>query len=232
MSRPMQPRVAIQAMRRLIADPEQTHEVFTIVRALSGPSIQRGYQRFADTETGQQIVREQRDILTVLRDQDYLASLPADSLGRHYLHFILSENLSAEGLVDASNAEGYDDLEPKVALFARRQRDTHDLFHTLTRYGRDQLGEACLLAFTYAQTKNRGIGFICLVGLAKLAQTHGAGVFRAGWRAYRDGKRSAWLPGLDWESLLAEPIDSVRRTLRIVEPTEYQEVLHVSPTPA
>ena len=44
----------------------------------------------------------------------------------------------------------------------------HDLWHVVTGYGRDELGEACLLAFTYAQNKNRGVGFIAFVGCFKL----------------------------------------------------------------
>ena len=40
----------------------------------------------------------------------------------------------------------------------------HDLWHVTTGYGRDALGELSLLAFTYAQEKNRGIGAIVLYG--------------------------------------------------------------------
>jgi ubiquinone biosynthesis protein COQ4 len=33
----------------------------------------------------------------------------------------------------------------------------HDIWHVLTGYRRDALGEACLVAFSYAQT--RGLGW-------------------------------------------------------------------------
>ncbi len=221
MQQRLQPLVALRAIRRLIADPEQTQEVFTIIRALSGPALRDGYQRFAETETGKQVLRGQRSLLDTLSDQDHLEQLPADSLGRHYLGYLRSEGLTATGLVDASNEDDYDELGPNMALFARRQRDMHDLWHALSQYGRDELGEALLLAFTYAQTKNRGIGFICFVGLCKLAEHYGAGVFSAGWRAYRDGKRAAWLPAQDWETLLTLPIEDVRRQLRLPEPDLY-----------
>ena len=92
----------------------------------------------------------------------------------------------------------------------------------MTQYGRDELGEACLLAFTYAQTKNRGVGVICLAGCFKLSEYYGFGVFKAAWQAYRDGKRAAWLPGQDWEALLRLPIHEVRQTLGIREPQDYQ----------
>ena len=196
----VQPIVALKAIRRLIADPEQTQEVFTIIRALSGPSLQLGYERFAATGVGQRILREEIDLLDTLQNRDYLESLPANSLGRHYLQFVRTENLSAAGLVDASDPAHIDELEGNLARFANRQRDMHDLWHTLTGYGRDTLGELCLLSFTYAQTQNRGVGFICLVGAQKLRAEYGNGVYKAAWRAYRDGKQAAWLAAEDWEA--------------------------------
>jgi ubiquinone biosynthesis protein COQ4 len=221
---PMQPLVALQALRRLIADPEQTQEVFTVIRALSGPALQDGYIRFADTEVGQRILREGIDLLDTLQDQESLAALPANTLGRHYLNFVTSQNISADGLVEASEDGEFNQLEGGIKRFGMRQRDMHDLWHTLTQYGRDELGEVCLLAFTYAQTKNRGVGVICLTGCFKLAEHYGMGVFKAAWRAYRDGKKAAWLPAQDWEHLLTLPIDQVRQTLHLRAPEEYQEL--------
>jgi len=221
---PMQPLVALQALRRLIADPEQTQEVFTVIRALSGPALQNGYIRFADTAVGQRVLREKIDLLDTLQDQESLAALPANTLGRHYLNFVTSQNISADGLVEASEDGEFNQLEGGIKRFGMRQRDMHDLWHTLTQYGRDELGEVCLLAFTYAQTKNRGIGVICLTGCIKLAEHYGMGVFKAAWRAYRDGKKAAWLPAQDWEHLLTLPIDQVRQTLHLQAPEEYQEL--------
>lgn len=228
----LQPIVAFKALRRLIADPQQTHEVFTIIRALSGPALRNGYMRFASTEIGRTVLREKRSLLATLQDRDTLASLAPDSLGRTYLDWAIAEGLTANDLVEASAEGEFSQLEESIALFGMRQRDMHDLWHTLTQYGRDELGEACLLAFTYAQTKNRGVGVICLAGLAKLAQTYGAGAFRAGWKAYRDGARAKWMPGEDWEALLAQPVDDVRRQLRLTEPASYWQLRAPLPTAA
>jgi len=217
----MQPIVALRAIRRLLADPEQTHEVFTVIRALSGPALQNAYMRFADTEVGRDVLAQDIDLLDTLNDRDMLGALPPSTLGRRYLQFVTSEDLSADGLVEASDIGMGDDLEGGIARFAMRQRDMHDLWHTLTAYGRDTLGELCLLAFTYAQTRNRGIGFICLMGANKLAKEYGNGVFRVAWNAYQDGKRAAWLPAQDWEALLRLPIAEVRETLNIGEPQDY-----------
>ena len=100
----------------------------------------------------------------------------------------------------------------------------HDLWHTLTHYGRDELGEVCLLAFTCAQSPNRGLAFIVLVGVFQLSKRYGLGVATAAYRAYQDGKNAAWLPAQDWEFLLTQPIGNVRAQLNIRPPQRYQHL--------
>src|SRR5271154_3555875 len=48
-------------------------------------------------------------------------------------------------------------MPPDVELFRRRMRELHDVTHTVTGYGRDQLGELCLLTFMYRQQGNLGM---------------------------------------------------------------------------
>jgi len=227
-NRPIEWRKAFRAMGRLIGNPEATDEVFTIIDALSGNSLETGFQRFIGTAMGQQILAERRSLLDTLRDRDYLATLPEHSLAAHYLKFVTAENISAEGLVEPSqDMRASRNLDADRLLFANRQRDMHDLWHTVTNYGRDELGEVCLLAFTSAQSPNRGIAFICLVGIFQIAKSLGWAVPKAAYRAYRDGKNAAWLPAQDWESLLSQPIGAVRAQLNIRPPQRYQALRHL-----
>ena len=221
----MQPLVAARALRELIRDPEQTEQVFIIIRAMSGDSLERSYQRFLSTNTGCSILREQRKLRDRLDDRSALANLPSGSFGAAYLAFVEAGQLTAGGLVEASEVN--EDLieDPGLRLYAERLRDQHDLWHTLTGYGRDPFGEACLLAFTYAQTRNRGLGTIALIGMLKLSRELGAGVLKAMWQGFRDGRRAAWLPAQEWESLLERPLDEVRQQLHIERPDTYREIL-------
>jgi ubiquinone biosynthesis protein Coq4 len=43
-------------------------------------------------------------------------------------------------------------------------------------------------------------------------------------RAALRGRRAAWLPMAPWEELLPQPLDEVRRRLRIDAPPTYREV--------
>ena len=221
----MQPMVATRALRALIANPQDTPKVFEVIRALGGPSLERGLRRFQATDFGDLVLRDDIDILDTLEQRSMLGALPNGSFGSTYYHFTQREELAAEGLVDASAAEAETFSHPHLLRYAARLRDTHDLWHTLTGYGRDELGEACLLAFTYAQTRNRGIFLIAVVGGFKLRQAMGPGVFRALLRAYRDGRQAAWLPAINFESLLSTPINAVRTQLRIPDPLPYRSLL-------
>ncbi len=63
--------------------------------------------------------------------------------------------------------------DPQQRWYNARLRDMHDLWHVVTGYGRDSFGEACLLAFSYAQTRNRGIAFIAFFGTREIARELG-----------------------------------------------------------
>lgn len=217
----LRPREAWNALKALLADPEETGHVFTIVRALSGKTLLKGYNRFAATPTGRRILDEERELLCALRDRDRLRSLPDGSLGRRYLEFVECENLSADGLVEAS-AQDQPPMNPGLARYAFRLRDMHDLWHITCGYGRDVSGEACLLAFTVAQTRNPGLALIVVAGALKIARESGdRRIFRAIWSAWRIGRRAAWLPAADWERLLARPLETVRAELGVTEPVVY-----------
>ncbi|MEP2827608.1 Coq4 family protein [Parvibaculum sp.] len=221
----IQPLKALRAIRALIADKEDTSQVFRIIDALSGGANDRQFNRFVKTETGQRILNEKRNLITALNEREYLSSLPEGTLGHTYYEFMAEEDLTADGLVEASEVvperEGRTEAE---RIFGYRLRDQHDLWHVTSGYGRDGLGELALLAFTYAQTRNRGIGFIVLVGARITSKTvPDVKVWRVLREAYRNGKKAAWLPQTDWEAMLSKPLSEVRELLKIETPTAYRE---------
>ena len=222
----MQPLVAMRALKALIDDPQQTDQVFVIIKAMSGDALEKAFVRFEKTKSGQQILGEQRELLDTLIDRDQLREHGAGSMAHAYLKFVDKAKITADGLVEASKLDDNDIEHPGLRRFAERMRDQHDLWHVVTGYGSDTSGEACLLAFTYAQTKNRGVGIIALVGMVKLAKELGPRVRTAMWQAYKAGKRAAWLPQQDWEGLLLQPLDEVRQQLNIPTPETYREVFN------
>ncbi|HEV7960022.1 MAG TPA: Coq4 family protein [Rhizomicrobium sp.] len=214
----LRPFEAMRAVRKLIASPGDTSQVFVIFRAMRGRSGQRSFRRFVESPVGQAVLRERRDLFPLLTDREGLGRLPPGSLGRIYLDFVEAENLSAQGLVEASQEWDNDPQPADVELFRRRMRELHDVTHTVTGYGRDQLGELCLLTFMYRQQGNLGMLMIVAMAWSQVPR-EGRKAVREAWR---NGKKARWLPGQDWEKLLAQPLDEIRRELCVEVPRLYQ----------
>jgi ubiquinone biosynthesis protein COQ4 len=224
----VQPLKALRALRRLLKNKEDTAQVFEIMRALSGRSVPDGYARLLKTPAGGSIAFRHQELAEILSDREFLSRLPEGSVGRAYLQFTTSENISAQGLIEESrkgiNQDEIDSAHP-YAWYGRRLRDVHDLWHVLTGYSRDALGEASLVAFSYAQTKSHGFGLIAAAGALKLRQEmRGVPYVQAVWEGYRHGRKAAWLPGEDYVRLLAEPLSAARARLNIARPTVYDSV--------
>jgi ubiquinone biosynthesis protein COQ4 len=138
-----------------------------------------------------------------------------------------THGFSADGLV-ASEAEAAKStalIEHPHAWYARRIRDLHDVWHVLTGYDTDALGEACIVAFSYAQTRQLGFAVIAL-GAAQEMRRGNRSIpsRRAVLEAYRTGRRARRLVGLDYEKLFALPLETARRELGIRPATVYASI--------
>lgn len=217
----VQPLRAISAMRKLIDDPTDTKQVFEVIQALAGRAPSRLLERMRADVNGRRLLADKPDLLMRLIDRPALEALPADTVGRAYLMFIDREGITPDGLVEASlegDARGWHERGDDFGFIAKRLRDTHDLWHVLTGYGGDVLGEASLLAFSAAQTGNRGVAFIATIAVLRTADLQVAKMVS---RAFLDGRRAAWLPGVMFEELLARPLAEVRAELGITAVAPY-----------
>jgi ubiquinone biosynthesis protein COQ4 len=215
----LRPLDAICAVRRLFATGE-TREIFAIFRAMRGRSGIKAFRRFQQSATGAAVLRERRVLLSSLADRPALAALPQGTMGRAYFEFMEEEKLSADGLVQASQDWEKDTVPPDVALFRERMRDTHDLTHVLTGYGRDPLGELCLLAFMYAHSRNLGMALIVAMSWPQLSKPARAAVRQA----WRNGKKARWIQDMDWEAMLSRPLAVIRREIGIADPCLYRAI--------
>jgi ubiquinone biosynthesis protein COQ4 len=229
MTQPAKPRLhpiaALRAVRRLMDNGEDTQQVFLLIEALRGKTTLRQCARFRQTETGQAVLGEKRRLLDRLSDRAALAALTEGSLGRCYYDFMAAESLSAEGLVELSKV-ARPPTPDHVTLFRERNREMHDLLHVVTGYGRDPLGEACLVAFSFAQTGLKGFALIALYAARKIARScPDQPVRRAVFEGYRHGRSAGWLPGADWEALLSQPVETIRAQFAVKPPIYYQTIL-------
>ena len=216
---------AFRSLRKLLNDKEDTGQVFEIMRALNGSSTAKCYHRLLATEQGGRMAYERSEFARLLMDDAWLDSLPAGSVGATYRDFIRSEHISAEGLIEISrqNAVGVDEPHP-YAWMGRRTRDVHDIWHILSGYHRDALGEACLVGFAYAQTGGLGWALIAAGAAWRARKARQYPFVKAIWQGYRRGKAAAWLLGEDYERLMREPLEGARRRLKITPATIYDSI--------
>ena len=215
---------ALSAAKKLIANPKDTPQVFVIMESLNGKSNASGYKRLLSTKNGGQLAYRQVELAQQLSNPQTVSNCVTGTVGHNYKNMMAATGYSADGLAEASNIEGQrNSAEHPHAWYARRTRDIHDIWHVLTGYSPDEpLDEACLVAFSYAQTKGLGWALIALfkiIDCRKLA--FGRMQIRAIVEAYRNGKKAKWLPAENYLCLLEEPLDQARKRLNIQEPTDY-----------
>ena len=217
---------ALRSVRRLLADKDDTVQVFEIMRALNGPATRQGYLRLIGTARGGRLAYQRRELAEVLSDRVALARLPADSVAAAYLAFTAAGQISPEGLADVSREVHADriDLAHPVAWYGRRIRDVHDLWHVLAGYDLSGLGEACLVAFSFTQTRALGWAAIGLGAWMTALRQPGQPYARAIVEGYRRGRAAAWLPGEDYEALLAEPLAAARVRLGVTPPVVFDSI--------
>ena len=223
----LQPMRALKAVRRLIADKEDTVQVFEIMRALTGKATPNGFRRLLSTPEGGRIAYERDEFAMRLSDKTWLAGFGPGTVGAAYRDFIAPRGLSAEGLADESRKIPDTDIDAAhpLAWYGRRLRDVHDVWHVLTGYGTDALGEVCVVAFSYAQTRSLGFAAIALAGAREFGRARNGEPYGAAIReAWRNGKAAAWLPAVDYPALFALPLDEARRSLGLAPNALYQRI--------
>jgi ubiquinone biosynthesis protein COQ4 len=222
--RPIRPLAAWRAYRKLVADKEDTVQVFEIMNALTGMATPKGYMKLTRLAGGLAFKRE--ELADKFRDPAWLAQFEPGTVGAAYREFMRRENLSVDALARDNRAISPFIEAPHVyAWYARRIRDTHDVWHVLTGYGRDAMGETCLVSFSYAQTGNLGFGFIGAASALRIGKAiRSVPARKAAWEAYRHGRKARWLPAVDYEKLFAEPLESARVRLGIATPVTYLAV--------
>lgn len=223
----LQPLRAARALRKLIADKEDTSQVFEIMRALSGNSVVKGYRRLISTAQGGRIAYQREEFCERLSDKAWLETFGPGTVGEAYRNFIAPRGLSAEGLAEESRktADGEIDAPHPLAWYGRRMRDVHDVWHVLTGYGTDGLGEACVVAFSYSQTKSLGFALIAHAGAYQYEKIGNGHPYRkAVMEAFRNGKAAAWLPEVDYVALFGEQLEDARKRLNIKRPATYLSV--------
>jgi ubiquinone biosynthesis protein COQ4 len=218
---------AVRHFRVLESDKERTREAFHVFEALPWIGMVDAACAFLATPHGQAVYASEVYLPAILDDHAALRRLPKGSLAHDYCDHMEREGLSAAGLVAEYEEwrDGRVRLDDKVEWYADRLRDTHDLLHVLSGFGRDALGEQCVLALVFKQRPSIGHLFLSYVGagLTRLNSDWQVPVLRAVFEARKIGKDCLPIAEQPIRQLLALPLDEARARLNMRPARSYHE---------
>jgi len=216
-------RAGVRALSRIFGIKANHDQIFEAVVAFGYPTLVREYRKLVSSAQGQRLIREKPDLMAYLGDDDYLASLPPDSLGAAYRDFLRQNRLDA-GVFDAGDVIApviaRNNWDPDFGYMITRGTALHDMFHVLGGYGPDMGGEIGNLGLHHGQ-----------LGTCRTTAVFGqilCALVRGGsWRRRRRyfaeavarGRMATNLMAAPYEELLARPLSEVRTELAIA-PTE------------
>lgn len=146
-------------------------------------------------------------------DIDQLLTMHPDTLGGAY-----ARHMTAHGL----RPDYHESVEARHRLHYLRLRvhQTHDLWHVLTGFGTDPVGEVGLQGFHFGQVTNgqsvliwAGSIIKCLFAGRYAELEHFVDAFCEG---YHHGRAVRFLLEVRWNQLWSEPLDSLRQRFGIV----------------
>jgi ubiquinone biosynthesis protein COQ4 len=134
----------LKAFATILRDPGQTDSIFDIVEGFRNSEAFRLAVDYIKTKPGNaEIIAERYTASVPVLDE--LITYPADSLGYAYAKAMKAGNFDPEFYRQVT-------VEDDISYVMLRMRQTHDIWHTITDFGMDTVGELGLQAFSLAQT--------------------------------------------------------------------------------
>lgn len=202
-----------KAFLALVQDPKRTAEVFKIIDIVCSDTYAAGAQLVVDHAMSHPEFARlyQRDYQLAASDFATLGELPAGTLGRAYFEHMHSNNLRPDfyPLPAASSP---------IAFITQRTLESHDIWHALTGYGADVVGETALQSFTLAQIRSGVSAILVAAGMLHVMRYSPARIVEvmdAIIDGYAHGKRCPFLLGICWEDRWAEPLATLRSECRL-----------------
>lgn len=218
---PIRAAKALYAYSVLARDPSQLEKVFSLRASLEDPKVAANIA--AHLRRSPQAVQAftDRPRLGALH-LETLAQFPAGSLGAAFAEHMRAAKLdpAAIPLLPAHDDASY---------ISAHLYETHDIWHAVTGFGVDIAGELGLQAFYLAQFPAYLATAILSAGLLNTLlknmddRTRRMDAIARGWIM---GRTAAPLFGFRWNERWAQPIDELRRELKITSPITAEERPH------
>ncbi|WP_071287997.1 Coq4 family protein [Mycolicibacterium llatzerense] len=204
---------------RIAIDSKYHGDVYEAFLGMEAPIFARAFYQVQSHPNGRKLFKNKPDLLAVLGDEEYLASLPFGSLGHAYLSFLKTNKLDAgvfgeAGIIRpiAEKNNWSDDFYYMIV----RATALHDMFHVIGGYGPDAAGEVANVGFHCGQMEPAGpLEKIGRLGALLLPGTTVRFRLRYYQQAVERGRRADLLMAAPWEELLEKPYHQVQEILGV-----------------
>lgn len=209
-----------QAFRETLEGPAEGYDAGTITAAVAalGGAVAPAFYTLAERAATQTAASQRVAIdvpLAPLRLNDLATAAPG-GLGRALFELWDGNGFDPEVL--DRDAAGLAALPPHLRYFNTRILQMHDVWHLVAGYQTTSLHEMAISAFQLAQFgHNYSAMFLATVAtLSHLRSPEGFPIlFQNLSEAWHHGRQTPSLMAVDWESCWDQPINALRRELRI-----------------
>ncbi len=210
---PLRAAKALYSLAALVRDPNRLGEVFEMSDAIAAPELIGPVVDDLARDPRCAAALDQKHRFRI--DLRALAALPPGTLGRALADAMIAQGLDPSALptLDAPDRNTY---------FRAHLYETHDVWHVVTGFGTDWLGEIGLQAFYAAQIPGPLPSMLLAVGFLRTAiyeRQASTPLFEEITRGFTMGRRASPLFGVHWDELWDVPLDTVRLSLGL-EPIE------------
>lgn len=202
---------ALYRLARLVQDPNRLDEVFEMADALGKPEALGPIVREISKDPFVKKAFEERHRIEV--DLPALRRLPEGTLGRAFAAHMDAAKLDPSALPTLPDTDD-------VLYFRAHLYETHDIWHALTGFGVDFVGELGLQGFYLAQISGPlpslllGVGFVRAAIYDRFLIKPFMNELIRGWRM---GESAKPLFGVKWDEMWSLPLSEVRAQLGIEE---------------
>lgn len=195
-------RIGLKALEKIVGDEGNPYYGPLLNACMDSETYEGLAKLWRETAEGRELLDERPSLQGCELDLEALASLPEGTLGHEFVAYF-----------EANGIEPFISDFPvrnDVDYLSKRYRETHDLFHVITGYGTDELGEMELQAFVLGNLGLRQTLLILAFSVPRQVQQRGVGMLpdyaRRLLAAYRRGRNSRELLSVRYEDLWEQPV--------------------------
>jgi ubiquinone biosynthesis protein COQ4 len=209
---------ALKGLLTMVRDPEHTESVFDIEDGLRDSDATRFALEHVRKDPQMAALIDERYLRHEEHDLDALMKLPSGTLGNAFAHHIIDKGFDPDYFRKR-------ELKDDVDYILMRLRQTHDIWHVITGFDTDPIGELGVKAVEVAQTRRPMAGVVTSAGFLKylLRDPEDLGKVLATISAgYQMGIKSKLLLAQKWEAHWERPVAEWRTMLNLT-PFQYQQ---------